>query len=300
MDLRKLRHMLVLTEELNFVRAAARLHLTQPALSRSIRVLEEELNCQLFDRDPQGVRVTAVGQVVARRARELLLDARGLQQEVEMLLRREFGNLKFGAGPLPIATLLPPICAELAREHSRLHIEIENRSAQELLQLLLEGDIEFFVADVGSLAVDQRVAVRHLVRQEALAFCRGGHPLASAMALRPVRLLDYPLVSGRRSPSAEAAMLRYFGLAEGQPFPAHLVTDNLALLVAVTLASDAILLATQAAVAAELESGALVTLDLAPALGRFADISIVSLAGWTLSPAAEWLIERLQDVARAD
>src|SRR5262245_23923847 len=114
MDLRKLRHMLVLTEELNFVRAAARLHLTQPALSRSIRALEEELNCQLFDRDPQGVRVTPVGQQVATRARQLLLDAGSLQQEVDMLLRREFGNVRLGAGPLALASLLPSVLAEMA------------------------------------------------------------------------------------------------------------------------------------------------------------------------------------------
>lgn len=294
MDLRKLRHMLMLTEELNFVRAAAKLNLTQPALSRSIRALEEELNCQLFDRDSQSVRVTAMGQAVAKRARALLLDARSLRQEVEMLLRCEFGNLKFGAGPLPFAVLLPSVCAELAHEHPRLLVEVENRSATELLQLLLAGDIEFFVADVGSLVVDQRISVCHLLYQESRLFCRRGHPLAQEQALPITRLLNYPLVSGRRAPSAEAAMARAFGLDDSQPLPVHLTTDNLALLIEVTRASDAVLLATRDAVRSALESGDLVDVELSAPLGRFADVSIVSLAGWTLSPAAQWVIERLQ------
>ncbi|TDF83788.1 LysR family transcriptional regulator [Pseudomonas sp. H9] len=293
MDLRKLRHMLVLSEELNFVRAAARLHLTQPALSRSIVALEHELNCQLFDRTPQGVRVTPVGQQVVVRARQLLLDARSLQQEVDMLLRREVGNVKLGAGPLPLATLLPPLLAEMMREQPRVRVEVESQSAPILLEMLLDGSIEFFVADVSALPVDRRISIQRLTRQSARAYCRAGHPLLGTMPLSPSELIHYQLISGRRSPSAEAALARFFELPDDQPFATHLVSDSVSVLIRVALDSDAILLATPAAVHGELQRGTLQELAISPALDRQADIAIVHLAGWTLSPAAQWMIERL-------
>jgi len=297
MDLRKLRHLLVLTEELNFARAAAKLHLTQPALSRSIQALEEELRCQLFDRDPQGVRVTPVGRQVAQRARDLLQDARSLQQEVDMLLRREIGDVKLGTGPLPMATLLPPVLAELARTHPGVHVEIESQSAQELMTLLLDGAIEFFVGDLGSVTVDRRMTMQPLVQQHMSVFGRAGHPLASAAALAPDALRAYPIVTGRRPAAAGASLARHFGVPEGDPFPAHVLCDNIPLLVKVALGSDALAIVTYAAVRDELATGALVEIDMQPPLNRFADIGIVRLAGWTLSPAAEWLIERLRDFA---
>ncbi|MBP0622354.1 hypothetical protein [Cupriavidus consociatus] len=69
------------------------------------------------------------------------------------------------------------------------------------------------------------------------------------------------------------------------------------LLISVTLESDAVLLAVNTAVRSELDSSALVALNLSPTPDRAFHIGIVTLSGWTLSPAAEWLIERLQNVA---
>src|SRR5262245_12826277 len=120
MDLRKLRHAVVLSEELNFARAARALHLTQPALSRSIRMLEDELNTRLFDRDRRSVRTTIVGRQVVQRARELLQGARNLQQEVRLMLDLELGDVRLGTGPLPGASLLTPALVALARAHPQV------------------------------------------------------------------------------------------------------------------------------------------------------------------------------------
>ncbi|HTD06009.1 LysR family transcriptional regulator, partial [Undibacterium sp.] len=101
MDLRKLRHMVVLAEELNFARAAKKVHLTQSALSRSILSLEEELGGKLFDRDLHGVALTAIGRQVVKRARDLLLNAGNLQHDVARMQQGELGDVRLGAGPFP-------------------------------------------------------------------------------------------------------------------------------------------------------------------------------------------------------
>ena len=72
MDLKRLRYAIGLADELNFARAAEKLHLSQPALSRSIQTLEEELGMLLFDRDNRNVAVTTAGAVFLDRARQLL------------------------------------------------------------------------------------------------------------------------------------------------------------------------------------------------------------------------------------
>ena len=74
MDLRKLRHFVVLAEELNFSRAAEKVHLTQSALSRSIIALEQTLGAHLFDRSNNNVSLTPVGKILLTRAQSLLLD----------------------------------------------------------------------------------------------------------------------------------------------------------------------------------------------------------------------------------
>jgi DNA-binding transcriptional LysR family regulator len=71
MDFRRLRHAMVLREEKTFVKAAAKLHITQPALSQSISRLEADVGLRLFDRDRSGVFLTAVGKTFMARAEEL-------------------------------------------------------------------------------------------------------------------------------------------------------------------------------------------------------------------------------------
>lgn len=293
MDLRKLRHVLVLAQELNFARAAMSLHLTQPALSRSIRALEEELGCQLFDRDGQGVRITAVGRTVAERARVLLRDARNLEHEVDMMLRREVGHVRMGAGPLPLAVLLPPVMARLVREHPGLRVEIESHSTPVLMEMLLDGVIEFFAADVTAYKDDPRINIRALTTEPLCAYCRAGHPLAAQATVTPRDLALYPIISGRRPGPYDNWLARYLRLEDLQASPMHLVTDFVPLLISVTLASDAVLIGVNTAVRAELDSGAFVTLNLSPSLARVGGLGVVSLAGWTLSPAADWIIEQL-------
>ncbi len=99
MDLKRIHYALALARELNFVRAAERLHLSQPALSRSIQTLEDELGLQLFDRDNRNVSVTRAGKVFLEQARRLAGQLHSLEQEMTLLRNGEIGEVVFGTGP---------------------------------------------------------------------------------------------------------------------------------------------------------------------------------------------------------
>jgi len=92
MELRHLRYFIAVAEELNFSRAAERLHVSQPPLSRQIRSLEAELKVKLLDRNTQGVRLTRVGHAVLARSRKLVRDAESLRAEARR--NREYRDPK--------------------------------------------------------------------------------------------------------------------------------------------------------------------------------------------------------------
>lgn len=294
MDLRKLRHALALAEELNFARAARKLHLTQPALSRSIQLLEDELGGRLFDRDKHQVRLTSIGRRVEARARELLQGVSNLEHEVQLMLNLALGDIRLGSGPLPSISLLGPALAALARAHPQVRVDVEMGDSRTLLPRLLEGHIEFFVADMGTREPHRQLSVQGLPPQYGGIFCRPGHPLAGRQLASAHQVLDYGLASVEISPETQQATAQYLGVGRFSELPVHLQSSNTALLLAVVQHSDVLLLATRAAVRQELQSGQLLALKLQGKPQVSPRFHIVTRAGWTLSPMAAWLVERIQ------
>jgi DNA-binding transcriptional LysR family regulator len=114
MELRHLRYFVAVAEELNFSRAAERLNVSQPPLSRQIRDLEDELDVQLFERTHQEVKLTTVGRALLIRARELLRDAELLRTRAHQMEGEVYEELQLGYAPSPTAAIIAQI---LSRYH---------------------------------------------------------------------------------------------------------------------------------------------------------------------------------------
>src|SRR5262249_14366479 len=107
MELRRLRQFLAVGEALNFTRAAKQLRTAQPALSRYMQDLEDELGVDLLRRGPRGVTLTAEGKLFLEEARDLLRRADESVEKVRALARGEYGELHIGYSAVPTADLLP-------------------------------------------------------------------------------------------------------------------------------------------------------------------------------------------------
>jgi molybdenum-dependent DNA-binding transcriptional regulator ModE len=119
---RRLTHLIALAEEGSFARAAERVHLSQPALSRSIQALEDELGMKLFDRAARGVAMTAAGRLLVERARRVLFETRCLFRDVELLKAHELGEVHIGLGPYAAVVLLPDLLVEFSRRFPKIKV----------------------------------------------------------------------------------------------------------------------------------------------------------------------------------
>src|ERR1700745_2488817 len=108
MELRHLRYFLAVGEAVNFTKAAARLRIAQPALSRQMQDLEDEIDVDLLRRNSHGVTLTAEGRFFLQEVRELLKRTHESVEKVRALVRGEYGESRVGYASIPAAEILPP------------------------------------------------------------------------------------------------------------------------------------------------------------------------------------------------
>jgi len=290
-DLRQLRHFVALAEHGHFARAADAVNLSQPALSRSIQALESQLGCQLVDRNPRGVTLTAHGRLVLEHARRLLAGDRALKNAVLQLADLETGELRLGAGPFPAARLMPQVLARYSSAHPKVSILLSIENWSELHQRLLDDELELFIADYRELEGDSRLDILPLRVHRGVLFCRPGHPLVGR---RPAleRLLEFPLAGPRLPRDAHEGMVR----ALGREQPLSVQCDDVLMLKELVKGSDVLCLATWDVVAADVEAGRLAVLPWPSGnedSGRGSAYALVRHASRSLSPAASQFVELL-------
>lgn len=137
MELRSLRHFSALAETLNYRVAAERLHLTQPALTRSIAALERELGVQLFDRDKRHVALTADGAELLERAGEVLADAERLSATAGAIRARRRDEVRVALYGVALAELTHPVIEAFCERYPRVTIRVHEADFHQGLAPLL-------------------------------------------------------------------------------------------------------------------------------------------------------------------
>ncbi|WP_322013087.1 LysR family transcriptional regulator [Paraburkholderia sp. J12] len=297
MNLRQLEHVIALAEEGSFARAAQRVHLSQPALTRSIQTIEEELDVVLFDRTTREVQITPAGQIVMQRAKKVLFETRCLRRDVDLLKNHELGSVTFGAGPYPAAMLLPAALGELAGTHPRLRINAVVDSWKNVLAALYDETLDFLVMDIRGAQVTSEVNVITLPKYEAAWFVREGHPLARRAGLERRDLQAYPIVSVPLTDPMREALRRWLRFAPNQEMEFQVVCNDVNVLEEYARKTDSLLLLSTQPVWNPAHMKGLVPLAVPTGSPLWIQFGIVYLAGRTLSPAAEQAILAIQRVS---
>ncbi|MGA3797528.1 LysR family transcriptional regulator [Pseudomonas fluorescens] len=304
-DLKRVRHLIYLSEELHFSRAAVRANLSQTAFSRSIQSLETDLGVRLFDRDTRSVILTAAGQQLIGRANELLSCAKKLVAQANDIAGAEGGELSFGVSPMASTLNTVDILVKLRKNIPRLVLNVQIGYWDQQRHLLETDRLDFVVTTIrAGQEFDPRFSIIPLPPQPASVFCRRDHPLAQQTS--PVsrqQILNYPW-SGI-VPSNEASVYSLFDLTPGALLPWTLSSNDLNLLRETTLTSDSLLLIWRSWLDKDLRDGVL--LDLMPFIqpGWPTDLltiknAVVSHAGRSLSPIAQQAVDMIVASAYAE
>lgn len=288
MNLRQLQHFVALAETGSVRQCSAQLNLSQPALSKSIRALEDDLGVLLFERLARGLRLTPVGAWLLSRSAPLLADVQRLRAEVDLIKRQADGMVHVAAGTVLCASLIPRSLARLREVAPNLRAVVTAGYWDDQRTMLLKGEIDFLVADARELEDVAAFGFAHLPPEPIGAFVRPGHPLAGRTGLTLSDLTGHESVGLTRLPREfERAFDDHPELAPRRPDA--VASNDFGLLRALAACSDLVLFTPPGAVADLIARGELVALDapLPPHLQtRFA---IVWRRDRGLSPAAELL-----------
>src|SRR5688572_18908566 len=145
MELRHLRHFVTVSDALNFTKAAVQLHVAQPALSRCVQDLEDEIGVDLLRRSPRGVTLTAEGKLFLEEVRDLLKRADESVEKVRALARGEYGELRVGYAPSPTVEILPPGLAAFQKAVPRVKLLLHDLSSDELINGLRNATLELAI-----------------------------------------------------------------------------------------------------------------------------------------------------------
>jgi DNA-binding transcriptional LysR family regulator len=144
MELHQIRSLVILADQLHFGRAAGVLHLSQPALSKQIRLLEDEIGGTLFLRGRQGAEITALGKIVVAEARAVVTASERLATVCRLAAAGETGTLNIGFG-FTALDVVPAAIAEFRQHHPNVEIRLSDISTADQVDALRSGKIQLGV-----------------------------------------------------------------------------------------------------------------------------------------------------------
>lgn len=173
LEARELRSFVVLAEQLHFGRSANLLHISQPALSKQVRALEEKIGGALLVRNRRDVRLTPAGEIVYSEARKIVRGLDALFETAQSAVRGEAGRMRIAVGIATIHSLVPPAVRKLRELHPKVEIQVGDMSTPRQMEALLAGEL-----DLGFLRlpvahpqiVTRRVLKEHLTLVASSAF----------------------------------------------------------------------------------------------------------------------------------
>lgn len=295
----KLEHVVALAEHRNFRQAAAALHLTQPALSRSIQSLEAALGVRLFDRGHGTVEPTALGRLLVERAGSILSAVADLEHEVELAKGLGAGTLEVSLAPYPSALSGQRAVARLLADHPEIQCRVRVAGFSGVADDVAAGRCEVGIADLG-VAWDRRLATEAVVSRPLFFVARPRHPLAARSRCGIEDMVKYPW-AGIRAPArmtahfpADVGRAGRWDRNSGEFVPA-LEVDVVSDFLVLARESDILAVATFTMVERELAEGQLEVVRFSEPWLRLG-YGFISRPGHTLSPSTLRFMQIVREI----
>ena len=210
MDLRHIRTFVTVAEVGTVSKAAERLHVAQPALSRQIANLEDEFGLTLFDRVGRRLKLTGAGERLLVDCRGLLSYVRALGEQAQVLRRGDVGVLRVSSSPHFIEGVFPEFLRHYAKRYPHVQVRLIEAVGADSLAMIERGEIHLAQTAVRQIAPgDRRFAIHPLAPMEMLAACHPKAPLGKDGKVEIAQLAPFPLLQ----PTSDFLMRRHFDAA---------------------------------------------------------------------------------------
>jgi DNA-binding transcriptional LysR family regulator len=239
MRLNQIRDFLAIVDTGSLRAAARKIGVSQPALTKSIRQLEQELHVQLLERNARGAAATRAGKAFLEHARVVQAELRKAEDNLALLRGGPEGSVAFGAAPVTCMLIVPDAMLQFRRTHPSTIVRIIEGVNQALLPLVRDETLDFLVSQGPKGELERSLSFKPLFRPRLTVVGRRGHPLRGAKSLRDLAeapwLMFYPPGSG--------AMLEVAFAGIGLPLPRAIVhCESYATALALVAKSDVLAL----------------------------------------------------------
>ncbi len=292
-SLRQLRAFTAVAALGSFTAAARQLHLTQSALSVLVRELERELGARLFDRHTRSVRLTDAGRDFLPHVDQMFVALETGAASVAGLRDKRRGLLRIGAPQLMACTLMPRVIAAFRDVHPAVDVRLVDTLPELMLQRLSGGDVEMTIGP--DLAIGPEYVRRPVLADRHWLICRADHPLAARSRARWADVARHPFIAPTRD-----FMKRLVPELAAQPRPVRLepAFEVSYMTTALGLAAAGLGVTACPSYSQPIVRGYGLTMLPLTAPVFYREVCAFTLAGRSLSPAAQAFLAVLDDVVR--
>jgi DNA-binding transcriptional LysR family regulator len=173
--------------------AAEVLGLTQPGLSKNLRLIEDRLGVVLFERSTAGVKLTQAGHLIVERGRQVLLDLGAIERDIDESTRGHSGKVTVGLGTVVAVELATDLLSETHRLHPGIALDLVVDDPESLLERLRSGRLDFGFFHVEPQRIGREFLMKEILRTCPLVLVGRRHPLVTKSVVRPADLLNYQI-----------------------------------------------------------------------------------------------------------
>jgi DNA-binding transcriptional LysR family regulator len=248
MDMRQLEMFRAVAEEGAFTAAAERLHVSQSAVSRQLKLLEEELGTLVFHRMGRGVTITGAGQLLLAAAHRISREIDDVVSQISDTKALQRGVLSIGGGMTVCLYILPKLLKKFRAHYKQMELRVTTGSADGILRLLRTREIEIALLTLPIVAADLEVVP--VLKEEMVIVTAARHALARERSVDPQKLARHPLILFETGSNTRRVVDEFF-LAEEIPHNVIMETENVEIIKSMVASGLGVTIIPYAAIAGE-------------------------------------------------